>query len=282
MPTTTHQTPPLKTQGGKTRLLAQMLPRLQWQPEQRWVEPFVGGGSVPLAVKPERALLCDSNPHLIAFFRSVQDGSLTADGIRRYLRREGRLLERDGADHYYAVRERFRTTPTTLDFVFLNHTCFNGLMRFNRSGQFNSPFCRDPHRLSETLISTLSGRIGGLRNLLDARRWEFRCQDWRETLGQVGTQDFAYLDPPYFGRHTDYFNGWTERDARALAAALTSLPCEWALSDWLEDRAGVMNGLLVELYGHCPILELDHRYVVGASPASRGRMTEALVLSAAA
>ena len=273
-------TPPLKTQGGKTRLLGQIIPRLRWEPGLRWIEPFVGGGSVALAVQPERALLCDANPHLVAFFRSVQNGSLTADRVRKHLAREGRLLKRDGAGHYYTVRDRFRNAPTPADFMLLNHTCFNGLMRFNGKGEFNAPFCRDPQRLSAKLVSALATRVGDLKGLLDARRWEFRCQDWRETLSQLDSQDFVYLDPPYFGRHADYFNTWSEHDARALAVAVESLPCEWALSDWLEDRTGVSNGLLAELYGHRRVLGLAHRYVIGATSASRGRMTEALVLSA--
>jgi DNA adenine methylase len=281
VPTPPYPRPPLKTQGGKTRLLSQLLPQLEWDggAAGRWIEPFVGGAAVVLAKAPGRARLADANPHLISVYSAMASGELTGACVRAHLHAEAEEFAAQGADHYYRLRKRFNEAPTPLDLVTLNHNSFNGIMRFNSAGAFNTPFCRNPEKLTPSLIATIAGRVDAMRTLMADRDWVFAHADWREALATAKPNDFVYLDPPYFGRSAGYYNAWPESEARALAAALHQLPCRWALSDWLTDSQARENGLLRELYGGCKVVALDHRYVVGARAASRGRMTEALVLS---
>jgi len=256
-----------------------MAPSLEFDGRGRWIEPFVGGAAVALAQSPTRALLSDANPHLIAFYRAVGAGRLDETSVRAHLTTAAEGLQRDGADHYYRLRKRFNTAPTPLDFLALNHTCFNGLIRFNRAGEFNTPFCRNPRRLSPALIDSVSARVGELARFLAERDWEFRHADWRDTVARAQPEDFVYLDPPYFGRNAGYHNAWPEAEARALATGVRTLRCKWALSDWLEGADGRANELLLELYGDYEIKRLAHRYSVGAPANSRGGVVEALVLS---
>jgi DNA adenine methylase len=269
----------VKIQGGKTRLVPFLRQNIDFDPAtQRWVEPFLGAGAVLLNLVPQRALVGDTNPHIVGLYRSLQDNAIAPAQIAEHLRREGRLLSRRGEAHYYEVRERFNAVPSPSDFVFLNHTCFNGLLRFNRSGAFNSPFCGNPQRPTLSLIDDIAARLAYVQAASQDRDWRFEHQDWKVTLAEASEGDFVYADPPYAGRHTTYYSGWNERDACELAEALRALDCPWALSDWAADSKGC-NPRLEHLYPGHRVVTQTHRYVIGAGGHTRGRMTEALVLS---
>jgi len=84
--------PPIKCQGIKTKLVRFILENVQWQGCGRWIEPFLGSGVVMFSVQPKRAIANDINPHLIAFYQKLYDGSLTAGMVNEHLRHEGSLL----------------------------------------------------------------------------------------------------------------------------------------------------------------------------------------------
>lgn len=88
--------PPLKTQGIKTKLvpwIARCAPSAAWTV---WVEPFMGSDVVGFNLAPRRALFSDTNVHIIDFYRSIQDGQLTAAGCRKFLESEGARLKSRG------------------------------------------------------------------------------------------------------------------------------------------------------------------------------------------
>lgn len=270
--------PPIKTQGGKARLIPFLRDNLGWRTRQRWVEPFVGGASLPLNLRPERALLADANPHLIELYQALQSGRLTPTAITAALAGEAEELRRCGAAHYYLVRERFNREPNSTDFLFLNHAGFNGLMRFNRRGDFNTPFGHQPEKFSRGFVAQLEDRLAAFAHAAQSHDWTFVHQPWQATLAQWTADDFVYADPPYVGRHTTYYTGWDAGDAAALAQTLRALPVPWALSDWAED-AVAGSPRLAQLYPeHVQVLK-EHRFVVGAAASSRRTHTEALVLS---
>ena len=70
-----------------------------------------------------------------------------------------------------------------------------------------------------------------LRSHLHARL-DFAVADFRSTLMQAESGDLVYADPPYAGRHVDYFNSWSESDETELAGLLKQLPCGFILSTW--------------------------------------------------
>ena len=69
------QVPPIKCQGIKTKLVPTILRGIDRDPDGLWIEPFLGSGVVALNVAPRRALLADSNPHLIRFYQAIKDGT---------------------------------------------------------------------------------------------------------------------------------------------------------------------------------------------------------------
>lgn len=185
--------PPLKWAGGKRWLTPHLRPI--WIPYQdrRLVEPLCGGLAVSLGLMPERALLNDINPHVINFYRWLQAGLPVT------------LPMRNETDLYYEYRKRFNAliregqadgvTAAEL-FYYLNRTGYNGLCRFNRSGEFNVPFGRHKTITYRQEFSEYQSTFAA---------WDFSCQDF-ESLALHPT-DFVYADPPYDVTFTQYARG---------------------------------------------------------------------------
>lgn len=271
------QVPPLKIQGIKTKAVPFIRDSVNWKGLGRWVEPFVGSAVVSLNILPERALLGDSNPHLIEFYKAIQKGSLTGESVRTFLESEGEKLLRNGEDHYYYVRDRFNDKHNPHDFLFLNRACFNGLVRFNRKGGFNTPFCRKPDRFRPAYITKICNQVQQASNAMKGKNWKFMCTDWSNILEETLVDDFVYCDPPYAGRFTDYFNSWTDEDALDLEDKLKGLPCPFLYSMWSENKYR-KNERLYESFPDHEIRTFSHFYHLGASEDLRNKMVEALVV----
>jgi DNA adenine methylase len=196
--------PPLKWAGGKRWQRPHLRPL--WDPHQdrRLVEPFCGGLAVALGLRPGRALLNDINPHLISFYRWLQRG-LQID-----------IELANDATLYYAHRHRFNELIRTGHadgkeaaslFYYLNHTGFNGLCRFNRSGEFNVPFGK--HK-TITYTKDFSEYVPAFA------RWTFTDQDFQATV--LSPDDFVYADPPYDVTFTQYSQGGFEWDDQERTA----------------------------------------------------------------
>jgi len=268
--------PPLKCQGIKSKLVGFILENIRWDGRGQWVEPFLGSGVVLFSVQPQRAIASDVNPHLITFYQHLYDGSLTPGMAREHLTREGQKLLVEGEDHYYAIRQRFNQTANPLDFLFLSRACFNGVMRFNRKGEFNVPFCRKPDRFRQAYVTKIVNQMSDLAKIMRDKEWQFRVGDWREYLTQLSEDDFVYLDPPYIGRHADYYNQWSERDAADLVQISHSLPCGFALSMWKENKYR-SNAYLTHWRG-VEQRTITHFYHVGPTEDLRNSIEEALLI----
>lgn len=271
--------PPIKCQGIKTKLVPFIAQHIQWSetPQGKWIEPFLGSGVVAFNLCPERALLTDANQHIIHFYQAIQRGELTRDRVREFLTGEGDRLWQQGEPYYYEVRSRFNAHPTPLDFLFLNRACFNGLMRFNRNGGFNVPFCRKPQRFAPAYITKIANQVHWVSQQLAGKSWDFRVANWQSTLEMAQPQDFAYLDPPYIGRHTDYYNAWDEAAATTLATVTQQLPCGFALSMWLANQYR-QNPHIPTCWPDLEMHVFQHFYHVGSRETLRGAIAEALLI----
>jgi DNA adenine methylase len=271
--------PPIKCQGIKTKLVPFIFGNIHWEetPKACWIEPFMGSGVVALNLTPNRAILADTNEAIIRFYRAIQSGELTSGIARDYLTAEGKRLEAGGEEHYYFIRERFNQHGFPLDFLFLNRSCFNGLMRFNRRGEFNVPFCRKNRRFTPAYITKIVNQINWVAKQMRGRDWLIELFPYDETLRQAAPDDFVYLDPPYIGRHTDYYNAWNEAEAVRLAQLTQELPCGFALSMWLENQYR-RNGHLEEHWSGLERRVFEHFYHVGSTEDLRNPMLECLLI----
>jgi len=197
--------PPLKWAGGKRWQVKHLQPLWAPHTRRRLVEPFCGGLAVALGLQPARALLNDTNPHLINFYHWLQRG-LQID-----------LPMRNESTQFYRHRQRFNALVADEDgnsaeaaalFYYLNRTGYNGLCRFNSRGGFNVPFGR-------------YARIGYVRDFEAYRdalsRWTFTAGDVEDVPLERG--DFVYADPPYDVAFTQYSKGGFSWDDQERTAA---------------------------------------------------------------
>ncbi|MGP1667820.1 MAG: DNA adenine methylase, partial [Rhodanobacter sp.] len=175
--------PLLKWAGGKTQLLGEIIPKIP-KKYGRFIEPFFGGGAVFFAVHPAGGIIADSNPELVNLYRSVADD---VEGVMAQLRRYENTEE-----VFYAARALDVTKLSNIEAaartIFLNRTCFNGLYRVNKSGQFNVPFGRykNPKILDEDALKAASELLS---------KTTIICGDYKTVLQEnAQTGDFIFLD----------------------------------------------------------------------------------------
>ncbi len=183
--------PFVKWVGGKGRIIPQLQPLLPAGVDRmRHVEPFVGCGALFFSRLPKRALLCDINPSLIGTYTAIRDN------VHEVIGHLEELAAHHDKERYYAVRSRYNAMQDGAPeqraamFIYLNKTCFNGLHRVNRRGEFNVP-CgsyKNPRILDEWGLHAASEALqkadivhGGFEGLLKRAR----------------PGDFVYFDPPY-------------------------------------------------------------------------------------
>jgi len=274
----TINVPPLKCQGIKTKLVEWIKNHSTLENTGTWIEPFMGSGVVGFNMRPNRAIFADINPHIINFYNAIKQGEITAGVAKEFLEKEGARLKEKGENHYYEVRERFNKDSNPLDMLFLNRACFNGVMRFNQKGKFNVPFGHKPERFAKAYITKITNQIKYVTQATSQYDWQFVCDDFKKTISSASQGDFIYCDPPYIGRHVDYFNSWSDTDEQELYELLSSTPAKFILSTWHSNK--YRSNPAIEKYAYrFTILTRKHFYHVGAKEENRNPMLEAIVLN---
>lgn len=268
--------PPIKIQGIKTKLVPLIKRSVVMEENSVWIEPFMGSGVVGFNVEPHRAIFADTNPHIIEFYKQIKKGSITPDVVREFLEHEGKLLEKGDDEYYYTVRARFNMKHDPLDFLFLNRSCFNGMIRFNKSYDFNVPYGHKPKRFAKAYITKIVNQVAHVSGLLRQHDWDFICQSFEETIAMADTNDFIYCDPPYIGRHVDYYDSWDEQSEISLHKALVESNANFMLSTW--DRNDYRcNEYITLIWNDCKKITQEHFYHVGAREKNRKPVIEALL-----
>lgn len=268
--------PPIKTQGIKTRIVPLIKNNVDLSEKGIWIEPFMGSGVVGFNVAPADAVFADTNPHIIAFYNQIKEGEITSGRVREFLEKEGEILSREDDVYYYEVRERFNQKHDPLDFLFLNRSCFNGMIRFNKDYKFNVPYGHKPERFSKAYITKIVNQVAHVEDLLKKNNWSFFCQSFEQTVRMAGGDSFIYCDPPYIGRHVDYYDSWDEELELALCKELSALNAKFMLSTW-DHNDYRKNEYIERIWDFCNKVTQEHFYHVGAKEKNRNPMTEALL-----
>ena len=180
--------PFLKWPGGK-RWLVSRYSHLFPKKFGTYVEPFLGSASVFFYLAPEKAILGDSNPDLIATYSGLRDDPFAVE--EALLTHEMNHCEA----YYYGVRDSRPKTPhmRAARFIYLNRTCFNGIYRVNLDGEFNVPKgTKSAVVFDDDNFETAS---------LALRRAHIQVSDFETLVDRAGTNDFVFADPPYTVRH---------------------------------------------------------------------------------
>ncbi len=268
--------PPIKIQGIKTKLVPLIRQSVIMQPNSVWIEPFMGSGVVGFNIEPHKAIFADTNPHIIEFYNQIKSGIITSYVVRDFLEREGKLLEEGDDNYYYTVRKRFNNEHHPLDFLFLNRACFNGMIRFNKDYDFNVPYGHKPRRFAKAYVTKIVNQVSHVESLLKTHSWEFFCQPFETTIAMAGMNDFIYCDPPYIGRHVDYYDSWDEKSELALHKALVDSNAKFMLSTW-DHNDYRKNEYIATVWNDCQRITREHFYHVGAKEKNRNSVIEALL-----
>jgi DNA adenine methylase len=235
---------PLKWVGGKGRVVDLILENLP-QDFKDYHEPFLGSGIVFLSIKQsvggDRVWnLADVNPHLICWWKAVQSdfSSLLAELESVSATFEGAS---DPKESYAALRREFNDRQS-LDsrkaalFMFLCRTAFNGLVRYNSKGEFNSAFGRQKSGRHKDAFPIDEAHLLSIHQLLQGDVF-FSCRPYHES--SMKPRDFGFFDPPYLdlkGRKIDKYaycsNGFNEVEQECLF-------------DWCVDRDSERSQLMV-------------------------------------
>lgn len=264
--------PFLKWAGGK-RWLADAVAPLLTAKSGRYVEPFLGGGSVFFNVECDQALLSDVNPELINAYRVVRDQPEELVWLLKNLSIDKRL--------FYRVRTEQCVTKVAraARILYLNRTAFNGLYRVNRRGEFNVPFgCKAGTRAVDAeIIFACSAKL---------QRAALKSVDFRTPLSALTSNDTVFLDPPYTVRHDN--NGF-----RRYNEQIFSWGDQVALARDANRLAHSGATIVITNAAHVEVLALYSRktfrtYIasrptnMAANGSARGVCNEAIVLSESA
>ena len=271
--------PPIKIQGIKTKLVPLIKENIIMDKEMLWVEPFMGSGVVGFNIRPQQAIFADTNPHIINFYNNIKQKNIDSYIVRNFLESEGDKLEKGDDEYYYEVRERFNKNHSSLDFLFLNRSCFNGMIRFNKNYKFNVPYGHKPQRFSKAYITKIVNQVKYVEQMLCISDWNFICQSFDNTINSIQEERaFIYCDPPYIGRNVDYYDSWSEDEETKLKKMLISNNNYFMLSTWDHNKYR-KNEYVDTLWGFCKKINKEHFYYVGANENNRNSIVEALLIN---
>lgn len=266
--------PIVKWVGGKRQLLNDIAPFIP-DHYSAYCEPFLGGGAVLFALKPETAIVNDINSDLIQMYEVVRDqAEALISALRTHI---------NDADHYYRVRawDRDREFYMGLSeveraarLIYLNKTCYNGLFRVNQSGEFNTPFGRyeKPDFVNEVNLRSVS-------QYLQNAHITFHSGDYSVLLEEIKPDDFVYLDPPYdpvsdTARFTGYVKGGFSQDdqlrLKQFCDKLDSENVKFLMSN-------SSTAFIRDLYQDYEIMTVKAKRVVNSAAGKRGRVDEVLI-----
>ncbi|HCT84514.1 MAG: DNA adenine methylase [Bacteroidetes bacterium GWE2_42_24] len=187
--------PFLKWAGGKTQLLEELSKYIPLS-YNKYIEAFLGGGALFFFLKPKNAILADANPELINCYKIVRDNIETLIvTLNKYENEE---------NFFYKIRSinliELNEVERAARFIYLNRTCFNGLYRENKKGEFNVPFgkYKNPNICDEERLYEASNVLKSAKLI---------CADYKAVLRRYAQKDdFVFLDPPYFpvGGYADF------------------------------------------------------------------------------
>ncbi|NOX62074.1 MAG: DNA adenine methylase [Chloroflexi bacterium] len=295
--------PFLKWAGGKTQLLPQL--RALYPPElhagelTKYVEPFLGGGAVFFDVAQtfpiREALLCDVNVEVVLIYTVVQRRvDALIEHLEHYARRYARLNEEQRKAYYYQVRAALNRQRKQIDYrrlsdawieraamlLFLNRTCYNGLFRLNRRGDFNTPFGRygNPRILDAENLQ----RASRVLQVAEIRQGDFEC-----SLDAIDVHTFAYFDPPYrpiskTSNFTSYAEGgFDDREQTRLARYFAQLHAQTGarlmLSNSDPANTNPNDAFFDDLYRPFKIHRVVAQRAINSKTSKRGAIRELVI-----
>lgn len=268
--------PFVKWVGGKRQLLKQFY-ELGLYPSGfngttgTYYEPFVGGGAVFFELTPRHAVISDANMELMYTYEVIRDNvNELIDSLKKH---------QNTKEYFMYMRGQDVSSLDKLDiasrFIYLNRTCFNGMYRVNRKGQFNVPYgkYKDPTICDESNLRAVSDILKNVKIIND---------DYRYVVRNSQPGDFIYFDPPYYPLNaTSSFTSYTKDsfldneqiELRDTFSRLSNLGCYVMLSN---SNTEFIKNIYSGLAG-VKIHEVSAARAINSKGNRRGRIKELVI-----
>ena len=287
--------PFVKWVGGKSQLVEQIEKMLPTDGEKgltKYAEPMVGGGALFFSILSkydfEELYISDINAELINAYQVVKND---VDNLIAKLNEMQMLflpMDENGRKYfYYTVREKFNSTTLTEEtatekaaqFIFLNKTCFNGLYRVNRKGQFNVPMgaYKNPTICDDE----------NLRNIHEAlQNVTIVCGDYSLSKSFIDKDTFVYLDPPYrpisetsgfTSYNSDVFDDNEQIRLSKFIDEINLVGAKIVLSNSDPKNVNEEDNFFDDLYKNYKINRVEASRAINSKGDKRGKINELLI-----
>jgi DNA adenine methylase len=263
--------PFLKWAGGKRWLIPKSKElSLPVDKMNRYIEPFLGGGSMFFHLRPQSGLLTDLNSDLINSYTTIRDDWFELYSVLQNYHKQ------HSETFYYDIRSQEPEIPLyrAARFIYLNRTCWNGLYRVNKNGKFNVPIG------TKTNVILQEDNFEALSILLQTI--ELKHCDFEETINQATENDFLFIDPPYTVKHN--LNGFVKYNE-----TIFSWQDQIRLKECVKRAINRGANVLVTNANHKSIIELyegvgnfhyvERASVIAGNLHARGRFSEVIIKS---
>lgn len=270
MQTTKSVKPFLKWAGGKQNLIPQIEPYIPRE-YNSYYEPFLGGGAMFFHLQPKLSFLADINEDLINVYNCVRDD------VEQLISLLEIFQNNHSEQYYYQVRSLTYddAIKKAARFIYLNKTCFNGLYRQNKAGQFNVPVGKyaNPNICDADTLRAASQVLNQASPLL------FHGS-YLDLMSAPEPGDFVYFDPPYVpvsdtsnftGYHAIKFDLHSQETLAQMFKKLVrnGVKCLLSNSD---------TPMVRELYQEFKIVEIQRKGNISSKGTKRGAVSEVLVV----
>jgi len=292
---TTEAKPFLKWAGGKGQLLSEISKHYPFADKKhikKYAEPFVGGGAVLFDVlnkhDVEEVYISDINAELINTYTAIRDNPDELVSRLKKMEQDFLTLDMDGRKQaYLAARSRFNLlkregihdAEAAALMIFLNRTCFNGLYRVNKAGDYNVPMgaYKNPQICNENNLLLVSKKLQNA-NIV--------CGDYKDSASFIDDKTFVYFDPPYrpltktasFTSYTEHLFG--DREQLELANFVQDLDNKGALiviSNSDPKNIDENDDFFDDAYSKQNIRRVSANRMINRNSEARGKINELLI-----
>lgn len=288
--------PFLKWAGGKTQIISEIEKYYPFKNTtiNKYAEPFVGGGAVLFDILNKYNLkevyISDINADLINTYNTIRNNIESMIDMLSTMQTEFIPMNTEDRKSYYIKkRERFNELKLNCNetiniekaalMIFLNKTCFNGLYRVNKNGEFNVPIGRynNPTICDEENLKSVSEKLKNVTII---------CGDYRKSADFIDKDTFVYFDPPYrpltktsnFTSYTE--NAFDDKSQIELASYVDILHKKGAkilVSNSDPKNINTDDTFFDEMYASYFIRRVDASRVINSKSQARGKIKELLI-----
>lgn len=265
--------PVLKWVGGKRQLLPEIK---KYIPQfSTYYEPFVGGGAVLFYLQPKKVVINDINWELINVYQVIRDNvEELIEDLNKHKNEEEYFYKIRELDREKEKYESLTNVEKASRILFLNKTCYNGLFRVNKAGEFNTPYgnYKNPNIVNEPTLRAVS-------NYFNKANITFKCCDYEQSLKNIRKGAFVYFDPPYdpvsnSANFTGYDKGGFDREEQKRLKSICDKLNKRGIKFLLSNSA---TDYILDLYSDYTIEIIKAKRAINSNPNKRGAVDEVLV-----